>query len=198
MIILVSRYLPDEIILFCSRLIVDRRVSVFMDHNNDSHCRGVWNFETHHPVPHHLWVGPNDGNTFGIAPWNDSHRKISHKDSFNSVFSNVWKVPLSWELPRYNWAANTLDNIYYGYVIAVRLHVYEWAKILSRFSEIDRYFDCEELKNIYINFGAERVILFLEKIFFFIFDEGLSARMGKWPVWLWRLLWILAELTKNN
>ncbi len=48
-------------------------------------------FKTHGSLPHHLWVGPNDGNTFGNAPWNDSHRKISYKDSFNSVSSNVWK-----------------------------------------------------------------------------------------------------------
>ncbi len=27
----------------------------------------------------------HDGNAFGNAPWNDSHRKISNKDSFNSV-----------------------------------------------------------------------------------------------------------------
>ncbi len=66
-------------------------------------------FKTHCPLPHHLWVGPNDGNTFGNAPWNDSRRKISYKDSFNSVVSNVWKMPISWELPSYtrryiNWS----------------------------------------------------------------------------------------------
>ncbi len=42
-------------------------------------------FKTLCSVPHHLWVGPNDGNTFGNASWNDVHRKISYKDSFNFV-----------------------------------------------------------------------------------------------------------------
>ncbi len=45
LMVLVSHYLPDEIILFCSRPIVDHRGSVFMEHDNDSHCRGTWNFQ---------------------------------------------------------------------------------------------------------------------------------------------------------
>ncbi len=47
---------------------------------------------------------PNDGNTFRNAPWNNLeqlHRKISYKDSFNYVGSDVWKMPISWELPEY-------------------------------------------------------------------------------------------------
>ncbi len=51
------------------------------------------------PLLPHPWVGPNDRNTFGNAPWNDSHRKISHKDNFYSIVSYVWKIPISWELP---------------------------------------------------------------------------------------------------
>ncbi len=56
-------------------------------------------FKTHGPLLHYLWVGPNDRNTFGNTPWNNSHRKISYKDSFNSVIFNVWKMPISRELP---------------------------------------------------------------------------------------------------
>ncbi len=56
-------------------------------------------FKMHCSHQHHLWVRPNDGNTFVNASWNDSHRKISCKDSFNSVLFDVWKMPILWELP---------------------------------------------------------------------------------------------------
>ncbi len=56
-------------------------------------------FKIHCPLLHHLWVGTNDGNTFGNAPWYEVRRKILYKDSFNSVISNDWKRPISWELP---------------------------------------------------------------------------------------------------
>ncbi len=56
-------------------------------------------FSKHSLLPHHLLVGPIDGNTFGNAPWNDSHRKISDKDSSNSDVFNVWKMQILWELP---------------------------------------------------------------------------------------------------
>ncbi len=36
-------------------------------------------FKTHCHLPHHLWVWPNEGNTFGNVPWNDSQRKILYK-----------------------------------------------------------------------------------------------------------------------
>ncbi len=68
----------------------------------DNYRSSSWNmhkvFKMQCPLPHHLWVGPNDRNTFGNTPWNALRRKISYKNSFNSVVSNVWKMPISWDV----------------------------------------------------------------------------------------------------
>ncbi len=41
LIVLLFQYLTDEIILFCSKPIVDCRGSIFMDHDNDNYRRGA-------------------------------------------------------------------------------------------------------------------------------------------------------------
>ncbi len=100
---LLCQYLPDKLFSF-----VPGWLSIVV-------APSLWNptmtviivaheiFKKHCPLPHRLWVGPNDGNTFENALWNDSHRKISYEDSFNSVVSNVWKMQFLWELPVYKW-----------------------------------------------------------------------------------------------
>ncbi len=78
-----AQYFPDEIMLFCSGLIVERCVSVFMDYDNVSHRRGAWNFQNTLPPS----TSPMSSAKWRKYLWECTLERFLHRKIFSNTVS---------------------------------------------------------------------------------------------------------------